>query len=466
METVAALDRIEPLPTLLPARPRPTSGRRRAFGLTAVWIFVLGNAAGMVWLWIHGGNLTTKSSGDVLTSIARITGLLSAYLALIQVILLARVPALERLVGFDRLSVWHRWNGHACLDLVLAHVFFSVWGYAALDKVSIPKEISTMLGGGIYPGMITATVGTGLLIAVVATSIVIVRKRLRYEWWHAVHLLAYAGIALAWFHQIPTGNELVLDRVAADYWRSLYIATIVLLVVFRFGAPIAAALRYRLRVAAVVDEAPGVVSLWITGRGLGRLNARPGQFFIWRFLTRGRWWKAHPFSLSAAPDGRSLRITVKGLGDDTAHIGAIPIGTRVVAEGPFGVFTDDLRQSEQVLLIAGGIGITPVRALMQEMRGDVVVLYRVVTDEDIVFRRELDALARESGAELHYVVGDHATDEGRRYLAPEHLLELVPDIVQREVYICGPPALIDIVTRHVREAGVPRRHIHAERFAL
>jgi ferredoxin-NADP reductase len=138
----------------------------------------------------------------------------------------------------------------------------------------------------------------------------------------------------------------------------------------------------------------------------------------------------------------------------------------VVAEGPFGVFTDDVRRGEQVLLIAGGIGITPVRALMQEMRGDVVVLYRVVTDEDIVFRRELDALVRESGAELHYIVGDHATVEGRHYLAPDHLLKLVPDIVQREVYVCGPPALIDIVSRHVREAGVPRRHIHAERFAL
>src|SRR5258706_1945970 len=268
MEPVAALDRIESVRTVLPARPRHSSGRRRALGLTAVWVFVLGNAAGIVWLWIHGGNVTAKSSGDVLTSIARITGLLSAYLALIQVLLLARVPALERLVGFDRLSVWHRWNGHACLDLVLAHVFFSVWGYAVLDKISIPKEISAMLGGGIYPGMITATVGTALLIAVVATSIVIVRRRLRYEWWHAVHLLAYAGIALAWFHQIPTGNELVLDPVAADYWRSLYIATIVLLVVFRFGAPVAAALRYRLRVAAVVGEAPGVVSRWITRRAL------------------------------------------------------------------------------------------------------------------------------------------------------------------------------------------------------
>ncbi len=463
---MAALDRSEPLTHALPPVVPVRHHHRRTVGLALVWAVVLGNTAGIVWLWIHGGNWTLRSSGDVLTSIARLTGLVSAYLALIQVILLARVPALERLVGFDRLTVWHRWNGHACLDLVLAHVVFSVWGYALLDKFSIPKEIRTMLGGGIYPGMITATVGTALIIGVVVTSVVIVKRRLRYEWWYAVHLLAYAGIALAWFHQIPTGNELVLDRIAADYWRALYIATIALLVVFRLLAPAVAALRYRLRVAAVVEEGPGVVSLWITGRGLGRLKAQAGQFFIWRFLTRGRWAKAHPFSLSAAPDGRSLRITVKALGDDTAHMSDIPVGTRVVAEGPFGVFTDRARRREKVLLIAGGIGITPIRALLQQMRGDVIVVYRVVTDEDVLFRRELDAFADESGADLHYVVGDHATDEGRSYLTPEHLLELVPDIAERDVYVCGPPALTNIATRHVRQAGVRRSHIHAERFAL
>lgn len=463
---MAALDRSEPLTHALPPVAPVRHHHRQTVGLALVWAVVLGNTAGIVWLWIHGGNWTLRSSGDVLTSIARLTGLVSAYLALIQVILLARVPALERLVGFDRLTVWHRWNGHACLDLVLAHVIFSVWGYALLDKFSIPKEIRTMLGGGIYPGMITATVGTALIIGVVVTSVVIVKRRLRYEWWYAVHLLAYAGIALAWFHQIPTGNELVLDRIAADYWRALYIATIVLLVVFRLLAPAVAALRYRLRVAAVVEEGPGVVSLWITGRGLDRLKAQAGQFFIWRFLTRGRWAKAHPFSLSAAPDGRSLRITVKALGDHTAHMRDIPVGTRVVAEGPFGVFTDRARRHEKVLLIAGGIGITPIRALLQQMRGDVIVVYRVVTDEDVLFRRELDALADESGADLHYVVGDHATDEGRSYLTPEHLLALVPDIAERDVYVCGPPALTNIATRHVRQAGVRRSHIHAERFAL
>ncbi len=187
-------------------------------------------------------------------------------------------------MGFDRLTVWHRWNGHLCIDLVVAHVVFTVWGYALMDRYSILEEVSTMLGGGIYPGMITATIGTAMLLAVVATSIVIVKRRLSYEWWYAVHLLAYAGIALAWFHQIPTGNELVLDEAAADYWRGLYLATLAILVVFRLLVPFWQLFRYRLRVAGVDDEGPGVVSLHLTGRNLDRLGAEPGQFFLWRFL--------------------------------------------------------------------------------------------------------------------------------------------------------------------------------------
>ena len=452
----------------LPAHRSGLAGvaARRALTAAVVWFVLLANVVVIVALWIHGGNLTTKSTGDVLTSIARITGLLSAYLALIQVVLLARVPALERLVGFDRLSVWHRWNGHACIDLVIAHVVFSVWGYASLDHYSIAREISTMLGGGIYPGMITATVGTGLLIAVVASSVVIVRRRLRYEWWYAVHLAAYAGIALAWFHQIPTGNELVLDHMAADYWRGLYLATLAFLLVFRVLAPMVAAFRYRLRVTDVVAEGPGVVSLRLEGRGLGRLRARAGQFFIWRFLTHGHWWTAHPFSLSQAPNGKSLRITVKALGDHSLRISQIPVGTRVVAEGPFGTFTRAARRRGKALLIAGGIGITPVRALVEEMDGDIVVLYRALAESDLVFRAELDELSAARGFELHYVVGDHASAEGAQLLGPTHLREVVPDLDERDVFVCGPPAMIDSSVRNVRAAGVRRRHIHAERFAL
>ena len=431
----------------------------------AVYALGLANVVVITWLWIHGGNLTDRSAGDVLTSLGRLTGLLGAYLALVQVVLLARLPILERAVGFDRLSVWHRWNGHACIDLIVAHVVLTVWGYALMDRFTLSKEISTMLGGGVYPGMITATVGTAMLLAVVATSVVIVRRRLSYEWWYAVHLLAYAGIALSWFHEIPTGNELVLDRTAADYWRGLYLATIVVLVVFRLAVPALQAFRYRLRVVEVVDEGPRVVSLRIAGRNLKRLRARPGQFFLWRFLDRRRLWSAHPFSLSAAPDDRSLRITVKALGNHTARLRDVRPGTRVLAEGPFGVFTARARRGDKVLLIAGGIGVTPIRALLDELRGDVTVLYRALTDDDLIFRAELDRLAAPQGYTIHYVVGDHR-GEGATLLSPEHLRELVPDLGERDVFLCGPPAMTAAIERNLRTAGVPRRNLHLERFAL
>jgi predicted ferric reductase len=447
--------------------PLHGAATRRVLTAAALWSIGGGNAVLIVWLWVHGGNVSdVHSTGELLTSAARLTGLLAAYLALIQLLLLARIAWVERLVGFDRLTVWHRWNGHAVLDLVLAHVVLSVWGYALMDKISLPSEVSTMLGGGIYPGMITATVGTGLVIAVVVSSVVIVRRRLRYESWYAVHLTAYAGIALAWFHQIPTGNELAYDNVAADYWRGLYAATLAAIVVFRVLAPLARSFRHRLRVVEVVRESPGVVSLRITGRALHRLNARAGHFFLWRFLDRKRWWSAHPFSLSAVPDGRSLRITVKALGDFSAALGDVTPGTRVIAEGPFGVFTEAARKREKVLLIAGGIGITPIRALMEDMRGDVVVIYRVADERDIVFRDELERLARERGLTFFLVVGDHATPAGRHLLSPAHLRELVPDVDERHVYVCGPPAMTDALERSVRHAGVPIRFIHTEKFAL
>jgi predicted ferric reductase len=439
--------------------------RRRAPGLAVLGV-VVANAVAIAWLWWHGGNVVgVHRTADVFTSIGRLTGLESAYLALVQVILLARIPALERAVGFDRLTRWHRWNGHACIDMVVLHVVFIVWGYALMDKFSIGKEISTMLGGGVYPGMITATVGTGLLIAVVATSYVIVRRRLPYEWWYAVHLTAYAGIALAWFHEIPTGNELVLDRTAADYWRSLYIATIAILVGFRVLLPIARGLRHGLRVAEVREEGPGVVSIRIAGRNLDRLKAQAGQFFLWRFLDRRRWWTNHPFSLSEAPDGSSLRITVKALGDHSAKLASLKPGTRVLAEGPMGTFTADARRTDKVLLVAGGIGITPVRALLETMDGDVVVVYRVLSEADLVLRQELDELAGARGAAVHYVVGDHRGD-GANLLSESHLVELVPDVAERDVYLCGPAGMTAALERTIRAVNVPRRHLHVEKFAL
>lgn len=222
---------------------------------------------------------------------------------------------------------------------------------------------------------------------------------------------------------------------------------------------------HRLRVTEVIEEGPGVVSLRITGHHLDWLHARAGQFFLWRFLDRERWQEAHPFSLSAAPDGKSLRITVKDLGDFSNGMGAIRPGTPILVEGPFGSFTDEARSREHVLLIAGGVGITPIRALLEEMSGNLTLIYRATQDDDLLFRDELEDLARTRGITIHYVIGDRRAPGKAGLLSVQHLRKLVPDVARREVFLCGPSAMMQSVRVNLRHAGVQARHIHFDQFA-
>ena len=435
---------------------------------TCLWLVVVANAVVIVWLWLHGGGVSrVHGSAELFTSLGRITGLVAVYLALIQVLLLARLPPVEKLVGFDRLTVWHRLNGKVCISLVVAHTVLITVGYAGSEQISVPREFSRLLSS--YPGMVTATVGTVLMVGVVISSLVIVRRRLPYEGWYFVHLSIYAGIALSYLHQLPTGNEFTTHTSQAGYWIALYLVTLALLVCFRLARPAWGAFHHRLRVAEVIREAPGVVSLYITGRHLDRLDAHAGQFMLWRFFTRGRWWQAHPFSLSAAPDGQSLRLTVKDVGNFTSRIADVSPGTAVLAEGPFGTFTHLQRTRPRVALIAGGIGITPIRALFEELPaapGELALIYRVIREEDLVFRTELEEIARKRGADLFFVVGDHHTVAGRDLLSPVQLLRFIPDIVEREVYLCGPHAMMVRTEGSLHGAGVPGNQIHSERFAL
>lgn len=439
--------------------------RSRWLGISFASLIVAANAAILLWLWLHDGGISgVHDTASLLTSLGRITGLFGAYLLLIQVLLLARLRRFEALVGFDRLTVWHRINGKVCFYLILAHVVLITGGYTLMDHISLWAEVTNLWT--IYSGIPDAVIGTALLVAVVVTSFVVLRQRLRYEAWYGIHLTSYLAVALAWFHQLPTGNDFLLNPGAATWWSALYIVTLALVIVFRAWLPLLFAFQYQLKVAEVRMEGPNVVSLRLTGRNLRRMRARAGQFFLWRFLTPRLVWESHPFSLSAAPDGQSLRITVKHLGDFTSRMGQIKPGTRVIGVGPFGLFTEEMRQCERVALIAGGVGITPIRSLLDEMSGDVILLYRVNREEEVVFREELEDLERRKGVTVHYVIGRHDAPGGEFLLSPEHLKDLIPDIVERDIYICGPPAMADMVDISVRRAGVPSRQIHTESFAF
>ena len=318
-----------------------------------------------------------------------------------------------------------------------------------------------------YADVLMSVVGLALFLAVAITSVRAARKRLSRETWYAIHLYAYLAVALSFAHQLAVGSDFSTDAVARAWWVALYVAVFGAILAWRLGRPIVFNARHRLRIHAVKPEADGVVSLYITGRRLDRIGAEAGQFFLWRFLTGSGWAKAHPFSLSAAPNARFLRITVKDLGDDTRRIQRLGPGVRVFAEGPYGTFTARRRTRRRVALIAGGIGVTPLRALLATLRGepgDVTLLYRVETEGDLAFRTELEQLAERRGARLHTLVGTEIGDDQTDQLGVPALRTLVPDIAQRDVYLCGPPAMLAAVGRRLGALGVPGKHVHFERF--
>jgi ferredoxin-NADP reductase len=223
-----------------------------------------------------------------------------------------------------------------------------------------------------------------------------------------------------------------------------------------------------MRVAAVTRENANTVSVYVTGHSIGRLRAESGQFFRWRFLTRDLWWAANPYSLSAAPRPDTLRITVKMGGDHSRSLLTLAPGTRVFAEGPYGGMTADCRRRRKVLLIAGGVGITPLRALFESLPGrpgDVTLLYRARTEHDLVLRAEIESIAQRRGSRVHYLMGPSRADH-HDHLATRRLAGLVPNLREHDVYLCGPETMMAATRRALIEAGVPRRHIHHESFSF
>lgn len=399
-----------------------------------------------------------------LTNAGRITGLLAGYLLAVLLALMARVPALERGVGTDTLARWHSMAGRYTVSLAVAHTLLIIWGYAVTAHTGVVPETGTLLTS--YPDVLMATVATGMLVVVGIVSARAARRRLRYETWHFVHLYTYLAVALAFSHQFATGADFVTNRPARLLWSAMYIGVAALVFWFRMVRPIVQAMRHRLRVVEVRRESRDTVSVWLTGRHLDELGAEPGQFFRWRFLARGLWWAANPYSLSAAPRPDLLRITVKESGDHSRALTNLRPGTAVFAEGPFGAFTAARRRHRRVLLLAGGVGITPLRALFESLPGEVDLVYRASTARDVVFRAELDWIAQQRGAQVHYLLGRRGRGRHADPLNPAALQWLVPDVQARDVYLCGPPGMTEQATRALRQAGVPRRQIHLESFTF
>ena len=449
-------------------------------GLTArrdAWVRLLAEATLwsslllVTYWWVTGGgvqDLAAWASG--LTSLGRLTGLVASLLLLAQVALMARIPLLETAFGQDRLARIHRVVGFTSFNLMLAHVVLITWGYAAGSISGAPATLWDLTIR--YPGMLLAAAGTLCLFLVVATSIRAARRRLRYESWHLMHLYAYLGVGLALPHQLWTGRELVSSTGRTVFWWTAWASVAAAVVVWRIALPLARNLRHQLRVTSVVHEAPGVVSVYLTGRRLDKLRIEAGQFMSFRFLGRPGWTRANPYSLSAAPDGSSLRLTAGAVGDGSASLATLVPGTRVYFEGPHGRLGSRARTRRKLALIGAGLGLSPLRALAEGLEyapGEAVLLHRHT--RDLLFEHELDVLARERGLDVIALpgrrrhpdswLGDGIGDVGDL----DALRHWLPDLAERDVFVCGPEPWTELLCADLLAAGLPPEQLHLETFS-
>lgn len=453
-------------------RPTPTSSESQVHPLPApqesrVLDTDVGAVIGaltlvVVGLWSRHGGVADlgDSAAKTYISLAQLTGLLCSEAGLLGLILITRTPLMERRYGLDRMFNWHRLLGEAMAMFLALHIAFSVAAWAIPNGTM--NAIQSLTGKESY--MALTSVGSVIILLVTISSLKWFRNKLSYEMWYFVHLTAYFGLAASFSHQIVLGTDFADDVLARGFWVAIHVALVAWVVWSRWGRFFVAVAR-PLRVSAVTHEAEGITSVVLSGKHLGKAKAQGGQFYLVRQMMKGRWWQANPFSLSAQPTTAGLRFTVKSRGEASNAFTNIALGTRVIVEGPYGVCTPDVVNSEKVLLVGGGIGIGPVMSFLEQLKPEhePIVLYRVSSEQEMSQVKELEGLATARNGSVHTLVGPRATLKVADPFSAEVLLRAVPDLAQRVVIVAGPESMVKAVQRGARAAGVPAENIHAER---
>ncbi len=406
--------------------------------------------------WLAGSEsmLVSGLGASIAIAFGRLAGLALMLLVFCQVLLASRMPLLDAFPSFSAPRM-HRLCGFSILGMIVIHVCLLVGGYAARDHRGVFEQCSVFITT--WDNVVYALVGAVVILAIGIMSIRAVRTLFRYELWYAFHLFLYGAIAFSFMHQISSGD--MADSLARTYWTTLALLVGCVFLWYRVFRPLWYVVWHDFRIARVVRESDTVVSIYITGRHMRSFRFKAGQYAHFMFLQRGL-CSHHPFSFSQPYNGIDLRVSIKKLGDFTNTIENLVPGTRVIIDGPMGHFTCNLAETGRFCFVAGGIGITPIVAMIRDLArpADAVAFVANKMRSDTPLIHEL----MHAGVQVHTYVSD--VTPAQKIDASE-IIKTCPDVFDRDVFLCGPPGMVIGITNELVAAGVPTRHIHSEGFS-
>ncbi len=432
---------------------------------------------------IHSGTTAT------LLAFGRLSGLILVSLILLQVVLMGRARWLESVFGLDKLAKLHRFNGKWLTIFLVAHPLLLVLAYKRSSSLTFLAQLWKFQTS--FEDVFKASLAVLLLLFVIVYSILMSRNKWDFEKWYWAHLSVYLAILLSFGHQTSIGGDFVGGHLITErfpdltwftlYWYLVYAFVLGSLGWYRFIMPLWLFYKYRFTITKITKETPDVWSIYIGGNQIHKFRYTAGQFIIIRFLAKGYFWQAHPFSLSSYPNSEYIRLSIKESGDFTKTISKLTPDTKVYIEGPYGTLTAKKATTNHILMIAGGIGITPFRGILEDLGRagkNVELIYANKTGADIALRTELEDLAAKYKVRIHHVLSSQ-TDfsellthnsqlitQSSGFVTPELIQQLVPDTSTREVFLCGPPPMLNALLKSLPTLGIPKSKIYYEKFSL
>lgn len=402
--------------------------------------------------------IASTSFGPFTPLYLRSFGILFASLGLtmifLQFLFVSRIRFIEAGTGLDRLLQLHRFFGRAGLVLLFGHALL-----IAFYRLTV--------FGDIYSNAFILIGVVALLGLMVTGALASQHKKigLAYEVWRNIHLVNYILFPLVlihvFYHSVPGSLLQYLWFLIALLYLAVIIYRLVRIIIVR---------RNPYEIAEVKEEADNIWSIIFKGK---KVLYKPGQFMFLQLLRSGRLSSAHPFTIANSPNREYLSVSIKSSGDFTSTIGETRPGDSAYIDAPYGIFSFLNYGSDELVFIAGGIGITPFMSMLRYLY-DLKIDRRVNLfwsnryEEDLCFKDELEKMQQEMpNLDIHYAITGQPGWTGRsERIDCSFITEKLGALAGREFFVCGPAEMNKTVKAELKEAGVKQAKIHSELFAL